>query len=110
VGVFEIAGAIEASLPTGTSVTNDLGEYRVGDLKAGRYRVRLRDDPAAPGVVVDVRAGDEIEVPPETRPAFCPDVTDPPMAAGATGRAAIRGRVTTAANVPLACATVRVLG
>ena len=110
VGVFEIAGAIEASRPVGTVMTNDLGEYRVGDLKAGRYRVRFTDDPVAPAVDLDVRAGDEVDAMPVTRPAPCAPADPPPLSDSAAGKGALRGRITTTAGIPLACTTVSVLG
>jgi hypothetical protein len=115
VGVFALTDTGVSTQPVGNAQTNDLGEFRVGGLPAGSYRVRFTDDPAVPGVDVDVRSGEDVEIPQVVGAAPCPDVSTPQLDTSGPGRVRlgqppsqsgiVRGRVTTVSNTPL-CAVV----
>ena len=105
------------------TTTDDLGDYRLGGLPAGRYTMSVTD---TPGLIVqahnsngqrtmlDLRAADEIgaidfSVPVFERFSFPPRDAPPGPVPGQTGTGAISGRVRSAAGRPLEGARVRAL-
>jgi hypothetical protein len=90
------------------ATTDDLGEYRLGGLPAGRYEVRALQ--SAEVAKLELRPGDEIvainfPVPPSELRSSPP--LPPPILV--TGTASISGRVLSASSRPLADARVRAL-
>lgn len=139
VAVRAIAGGTEpnAAAPALTD-TDDLGEFRIGGLPAGRYTVttlgapaderssltrlheRLQQDSATPlpapagtPSTIDLRAGDEVAgvdlTVSRTAPAPAVPTTAANLPPEQLGTGAIRGRVTTTSGRPLVNATVRVM-
>ena len=101
------------------TTTDDLGEYRLGGLPAGRYEVSVQvPDPSGvtfrPGGELELRPGDEIaainfSVPARERFTFPPREAAPGPVQRQTGTGTITGRVTSASGRPLDRARVQAL-
>jgi hypothetical protein len=105
------------------TTTDDLGDYRLGGLPAGRYTMSVTD---MPGLIVqgrrsggeqtslELRTGDEIgsidfSVPVFERFSYPPRDAQPAPVLGEKGTGAISGRVLSASGRPLEGARVRAL-
>ena len=105
------------------TTTDDLGDYRLGGLPAGRYTMSVTD---MPGLIVqgrrsggeqtslELRTGDEIgsidfSVPVFERFSYPPRDAQPAPVPGEKGTGAISGRVLSASGRPLEGARVRAL-
>lgn len=115
-----VAPESAADPPMLTTTTNDLGEFRLGNLAAGAYAIAGHPPasiatlaaPAPDEQTINVSLGGEVtginvrvDVPPELRVGNSPTKPASPDATGS-----VRGRVTTAAGVPIAGATVQAYG
>lgn len=103
----------DGSPPRFATVTDDLGDYRLGGIPAGRYAVSVDDTDAPAPTLLDLRAGDEVASinfsmrSPERFLNPRRDITPAPSAVSRQqGTAQITGRVLSASGRPLAAARV----
>ena len=97
--------------PVGFDVTtDDLGDYRLGGLPAGRYHVRTQNELSEP-ITLELRPGDEMASINFSMPVLERLSRDalPGAVAGEKGTGAISGRVLSASGRPLEGARVRAL-
>jgi hypothetical protein len=92
------------------TMADERGEFRLGGLAEGRYVVSVpMPSRATTSAPIVVHWGEEIDVP-DIRVAATPCAGRPPTPSPVTARAfVVQGRVLSPANIPLACARVRLI-
>lgn len=90
-----------------TAFSDERGEFRIGGLPAGRYRVNTNLQGGEPSAPVTLRPGEQVDVPLSRTPAAQCRASSFPSAPPTQTGSVIKGRVLNASGIPMACTSVR---